>query len=321
VNVDDALTAYRGELVGAAERWHKNRAHRRRRLVLLTSALAAAGIVVGAAIAAHGWLVGSPAPPNVKADFGSYAPQLGFNPHPGRAVLVARDGAYKLYATTNKQGGYCTLIVTPQYHPGPHGEGGDCAGPDHHFLRANAVPTGSLSTGKLLLIGHTNARGAGAIGFTTPDGSTETARLGSSGFFLVHTDVPTSIICRAAIQPAVWWKPTLTVLDRSGHRLGTATETFKGGCMPRPIPVHAFAVQRGHKQFRVRGGEFGILVGARARDRVFCHDGGDVIHLMVPPTTRHGVHRQQQFAPSKPPLQLYVNSARNGRPVVAECNY
>ena len=321
MNLDDALATYRGELVAAAQRWQTGRARRRRRLVLLTSALATAGVIVGAAIAASGWLVGSPAPPDVKADFGSYAPQLGFNPRPGRAVLVARDGAYKLYATTNKQGGYCILIVTPGYHPGPHGEGGDCAGPDHRFLWANALPAGPVSVAKLILLGHTTAHGAARVRFMTPTGSVGSASVGSRGFFIAHTDIPNSIICRAAIQPAVWWKPKLTVLDRNGRRLGQRTETFEGGCTPRPIPVHAFAVHHGQKQFRVRDGEFGILVGARARDRVFCHDGGDVIHLMVPPTARSGYHRQRQFAPGKPPLQLNVNSARGGRPIVAECHY
>ena len=321
MNIDDALAAYRGDLIRAAERWQKRRARRQRRLVLLTTAIAVAVVIVGAAIAASGWLVGSPAPRNVKADFGSYAPQLGFNPRPGRAKLAARDGPYKLYATTNKQGGYCILIVTPGYHPGPHGEGGDCAAPDHHFVEATAHPGQGLA-GKLFLFGHTTAHDAAVVRFTTPDGSLGTADVGSSGFYIARTDVPNSIICRAAIQPAVWWRPTLTVIDRHGHQLGEATtEIFKGGCTPRPIPVHAFTVQRGHKQFRVRDGEFGILIGAQARDRVFCHHGRDVIHLMVPPTTRHGVHRQQQFADNGAPLQLNVNSARNGRPVVAECHY
>lgn len=321
MNIDDALTAYRGDLVRAAERWQKGRARRRRRLMLLTSALAAAGVIVGAAIAASGWLVGSPAPRNVKADFGSYAPQLGFNPRPGRAKLVARDGAYKLYATTNEQGGYCILIVTPEYHPSPHGEGGDCAGRDHRFVEATAHPGPGLG-GRLVLFGHTTARAAATVRFTTPDGSFGTADVGASGFFIVRTDVPSSIICRAAIQPAVWWRPALTVLDRRGRRLGKpTTETFKGGCMPRPIPVHAFTVERGHRQYRVRDGEFGILVGARARDRVFCHHRNDAIHLMVPTTTRHGVHRQRQFAGTRSPLQLYVNSPLNGHRVVAECHY
>ncbi len=126
VNIDDALTTYRGELIAAARRWQKARARRRHRIALVTSALAVAGIIVGTAIAATGWLVGSPAPKNVKSDFGSYAPQLGFNPEPGKAVLVAHDGPYKMYVTPDKQGGYCTLVATPQYHPGPHGSGGDC---------------------------------------------------------------------------------------------------------------------------------------------------------------------------------------------------
>jgi hypothetical protein len=321
VNLDDGLATYRGELVAAAGRWQTRRVRRRRQLVLLTSALTAAGIIVGTAIAATGWLVGSPAPRNVKSDFGSYAPQLGFNPKPGQAVLVARDGGYKLYATPNKQGGYCILIVTPEYHPGPHGEGGDCAGPDHRAFWANALPAGQPGTiGKLFVLGHTAAHAAATVRFSEPNGSVGTAEVGSSGFFIAHTDISASIICKAAIQPAVWWKPAFTVLDRNGRRLSKTAETFKGGCSPRPIPVRAFAVRHGQKEFRLRDGEFGILIGAHARDRVFCHDGSDVIHLMVPPTTRGGFHRQRQFASGKPELRLTVSSARSGH-VRAECHY
>src|SRR5437763_741626 len=76
----------------------------RRRLALV--ALALGLLAIGAAVAATttDWLTGSPAPPSVTSDFGSYATQLGFNPEPGHAVQVATDGEMILYATTNKQG-------------------------------------------------------------------------------------------------------------------------------------------------------------------------------------------------------------------------
>ena len=69
------------------------------------------------AATATGWLTGSPAPQSVVSDFGTYAPQLGFDPEPGRAVLVAQDGDVILYATTNKQGSYCLVTSAPWKRP------------------------------------------------------------------------------------------------------------------------------------------------------------------------------------------------------------
>jgi hypothetical protein len=79
----------------------------RRRVAL---AVFVALVAIGTAAAATTtWLGGSPAPPAVVDDFGSYTPQLGFHPDPGRAVLVAEDGDVALYATTNAEGTYCML--------------------------------------------------------------------------------------------------------------------------------------------------------------------------------------------------------------------
>ena len=69
--MDDALSAYRGDLVAATHRWQVARGRRRRRIAVAASALALAAVVVGTAIAATGWLVGSPAPKSVQADFNS----------------------------------------------------------------------------------------------------------------------------------------------------------------------------------------------------------------------------------------------------------
>ncbi len=186
MNIDDALTAYRGELINAAQRWQKARARRRHRIALVTSAMAVAGIIVGTAIAATGWLVGSPAPKSVKSDFGSYAPQLGFNPEPGKAVLVATDSPYKLYVTTNKQGGYCTLTSAPWKRPGPHGEGGDCISRRQASVPllvgmggAAAAPNGGT---RLVFIGRTRQRDASHVRFAAPEGKTITATVGRSGF-------------------------------------------------------------------------------------------------------------------------------------------
>ena len=134
------------------------------RLVLVAIVLSVSAVIASLAIAGTGWLIGSPAPANVQSDFGSYATQLGFNPQPGNAVLVASNGDYQLYATVNEQGGLCTLVSTPWNRPGPNGEGGDCTA-------------------------------------TPPDGKTVTAPVGAGGFFIVGMTVPGSMCDWGAWTP------------------------------------------------------------------------------------------------------------------------
>lgn len=227
MSIEDALTTYRGDLLASAERWQKGRERRRRRLVLATSALATAGMIVGTAIAGTGWLTGSPAPPSVKSDFGSYATQLGFTPEPGRAVLVASDGDFQLFATENEQGGLCTLVSTPWNRPSANGEGGDCvsttpdatpfwAGTDGVSAEANGGST-------VVVIGHTTDKDAASVQFETPNGAVVTAPVGSSGFFIRGTTLSGSF--------CDWgrWAPRFTVLDSSGNPLSSTTVTVFPG--------------------------------------------------------------------------------------------
>jgi hypothetical protein len=106
----------------------------RRRIAVL--AIVTLLIVIGTAVASTtSWLTGSPAPQSVVSDFGTYTPQLGFNPEPGRAVLVAEDGDISLYATTNKQGTYCLVASAPWKRPEKLADGGTCIPPrrqEHH---------------------------------------------------------------------------------------------------------------------------------------------------------------------------------------------
>jgi hypothetical protein len=184
VNFDDALTAYRSDLVAAAYRWHAVTDRRRRRLLFATSAFALAAVIVGTAVAATGWLVGSPAPPSVKTDFGTYTPQLGFHPQPGNAVLVAKEGGDRLYATTNEEGSYCVILSTPLVRPPESMGGGTCiskATADQPIV-AGLFPA---NRDRLLLAGRISVTGARSVEVQLPSGATQAAPLQSSGFFLL----------------------------------------------------------------------------------------------------------------------------------------
>jgi hypothetical protein len=310
VNIDDALKAYRGDLITAAHRWQKVRDRQRRRLLLGTGALAFAAVIVGTAVAATGWLVGSPAPPSVKSDFGSYAPQLGFNPQPGKAVLVASNGDYQLYATTNKQGGYCVLVSAPWKRPGPHGEGGDCSSRQQAsvaFWAGIGGMAGAPHGGTRLVIdGRTREAKAASIRFATPD-RLLSVPVGSSGFFIV------GVTTQASWCQIVRWSPTVVILDRNGHRLATQkTEIGRNGvCLSKPTPT--VTTEHGHKVFTIRATDHkrpnGYIVGARLGDRVACRIAGASVTLSVPV---HGAHAVRQIGKGRS-LELQVRRTRDGR--------
>jgi hypothetical protein len=224
VNIDDALIDYRGELVVATARWQRA-SRRRRRLVLASSALAAALVVAGAAVAATGWLVGAPAPPSVKADFGSYAPQLGFNPTPGESVLVASDGRYRLYATTNDEGTYCVFVSAPWKRPGPNGEGGDCITPqtaaERFWAGLGGGASGPDGQVRYIIDGRTTEPNAVSVRFSAPDGQTVTAPIGTSGFFITHAEV----------DQCTPWTPKFVFLDGSGNALGETSWPVGVACV------------------------------------------------------------------------------------------
>lgn len=318
MNIDDALTAYRGELIASAQRWQKARARRRHRIALVTSAFAVAGIIVGTAIAATGWLVGSPAPKSVKSDFGSYAPQLGFNPEPGKAVLVARHGPYKMYVTPDKQGGYCTLVATPQYHPGPSGSGGDCGTRQQAAVSFLAGPVGPgvpMHNGgvRVVVAGRTRNKAAARVQFTTPDGKTATAPIGTSGFFI--TDITSKRQLFTGLQPQggrlpkplCHWTTTFVLLDSSGRQLTSKTLTFGPRiCLRRPKAI--VKIQAGARTFILAQGMMGYLAKAKPGDNVVCRGAGHALTLTVPKAAV-GTHRPL----GDRRLQLNIRHSRNGR--------
>jgi hypothetical protein len=195
-----------------------------RRFALAAVALGLTGVIATVAVAGTGWLVGSPAPPDVKEDFGSYATQLGFNPQPDQAVALAGSGAYQLYGTMNAQGGLCTLVVTP-WNPPSSDQGGDCtaAPPDASTFWASIGGQAGETNGETTVVtyGHTNDSTAASVQFEGPTGEPVTASVSKSGFFIVPTTV-SGTMCD-------WgkWAPTFNVLDATGHQLSSATLTLK----------------------------------------------------------------------------------------------
>ena len=191
--------------------------------------------IASLAIAGTGWLTGAPAPPNVKSDLGSYSTQLGFNPQPGRAVLVASNGEYQLYATGNKQGGFCTLVSTPWLRPGPGGEGGDCVAStpdaDAFWAGMGGMSAETNNASKLVVIGHTTEKAAATVQFDAPNGEAETAPVGSSGFFIVGTNPIPGSMCDWGT-----WAPRFTVLDSNGDQLNSTSVTIFPGTRKYRVP-------------------------------------------------------------------------------------
>ena len=322
MNIDDALTTYRGDLVTAAHRWQRSRDRRRRRFVLASSVLALGAVIVGTAIAATGWLVGSPAPPSVKSDFGSYAPQLGFNPEPGKAVLVASEGAYKMYVTPDKQGGYCTLVSDPWYHPGPQGSGGDCNSRQQASVAFLAGPVGAGPTSpasdgatntQMVIAGRTRNSAAKRVRFTTPDQKTVTTPLGTSGFFItpvtIHRPKTTPSLVMNGIAPGIChWTTTFVLLDAAGRPLSRETRTFGPPiCLRAPHPV--VTRKEGTTIFTLTPGQIGYLASAHPGDKIACQIGDRALTLIVPEAP---VGRQAR-ARDRLRSSLHVRRGRDGR--------
>ena len=172
-----------------------------------------------------GWLTGSPAPPSVVADFGTYAPQLGFQPDPGSSLLVATAGDSQLYATTNAEGTYCVVASAPWKRPDQNPDGGYCVGEKTAAQPIVAGIVGGSSTTDnagnltLLVAGRISVAGAASVNITLPDGSTSNVKLGSSGFFL--SEVPTQLCASGD------WSAKLDALDAQGNQLVGSTITLE----------------------------------------------------------------------------------------------
>lgn len=208
---------------------------RRGRVVAIVVALGL--LLIGTTVAATtDWLTGSPAPKSVVSDFSGYAPQLDFDPEPGRAVRVAADGDTILYATTNKQGSYCLIASTPWKRPATLPDGGTCIAPARASapLIAGLVGAAGTPDGEQIYViaGRTTDPQAHTILFGDPGGASVTRPIGSSGFFIasIHSDTPA---CADGD-----WAPTFALLGADGTQrssavitLGTAPDGSPGVCI------------------------------------------------------------------------------------------
>lgn len=201
--------------------------------VLVLAVLAVPTYAVGRAV--KGWLGGEPAPQSIVQNFGSYTPQLGFQPEPGKAVRVAADGSFTLYATPNDRGSYCVATSTP--------DGGICILPSIAAvpLIAGIMPgdPGRADARRTILIaGRVRDLGAAAIAFTDPEGATVTRPIGAGGFFLAALPMaePAS---GGAPYPCKNgdWASTFRALGPTGEELVTAQITLAS----RPTGVRGVA--------------------------------------------------------------------------------
>jgi hypothetical protein len=221
----DPSTLFRLQLREAAERQALT-VRRRRRLILPGGLVVAAIILCGAALAASGWLTGTPAPPSVISDFAGYAPQLGFHPDPGDAVEVAEDGDSSLYATVNAEGSYCIVASAPWRRPDHLPDGGTCIPQPTaaQTIVAGVVAAGPTDTGALegtatvLVAGRVTQTGTTEVSFTTPTGDTVNRPVGQSGFFLATLSIK---LCGNGD-----WTPTFTALDNQGRPIAQSTFTI-----------------------------------------------------------------------------------------------
>jgi len=210
----------------------------RRRLAALAIALGL--LVIGTAVAATtGWLTGSPAPPSVVADFGSYTPQLGFHPDSGSSVFVAEAGDSQLYATTNAEGSYCVVASAPWKRPNQNPDGGSCVGEKTAVQRVVAgivggSPTDSSRDLTLLVAGRISVPGAASVNVTLPDHSIRNVKLGSSGFFLTNVETQ---LCQGGD-----WIAKLVALDPQGRQLAQSTITLEHSINPSGTHGASFAV-------------------------------------------------------------------------------
>lgn len=202
----------------------RKRARPRTRLVLIVIAVVALLAVPSYGVARDviAWVRGEPAPQSVVDEFGTYAPQLGYQPDSGGAVLVAVDeGAVRLYSTKNDKGSYCLLLRAPGR---PSGDGGTCIRPEwaaEPLIAGTLGATGGDDESSTQFIGgrsdHPDAR---SVRFTDPDGHPISRPIGFDGFFVAAVQVPRSA-CGAGD-----WRPTFVVLDENGDEVARAPITL-----------------------------------------------------------------------------------------------
>jgi hypothetical protein len=238
--MSESLPAFRAELHAAAVRRIAAR-RRRLRVGLLAAALVVAAVGAGITVAATDWPLGEPAPPNVVSDFQSYTPQLGYNPDARGARLVAHADGISLYATTTRQGTYCTAVGTPWRDGKTMGDGGSCvtrqtvAEPIAAGVR-DVGPRGEDGQVTLAIVGRVLDRAIHTVRFESFSGEVVERPVGEAGFFVAGAE--------ARICPDEDWTSTFIGLDTDGHEVARAAITLVDVQIPKGsgVPVCGFAV-------------------------------------------------------------------------------
>jgi hypothetical protein len=224
----NAILELRAELRRVASREAASR--RRRRRLAGTAALFVAAVGTSLSIAGTGWLTGEAAPPAVVTDFKAYAPQLGFHPEPGKAVLVAQDDPVKLYATTNREGTYCLVVDEPWKHANA-GDGGSCidrkaaASPITAWVLGISAMTRE-GEATMVVAGRIGLDGARSVRFDDPAGIHIERPLGPSGFYVsaFRAKVPIAVVRpEGVICPEKQWLPSFAAVGGGGETLARVT--------------------------------------------------------------------------------------------------
>jgi hypothetical protein len=187
--------------------------------LLVLAVLAVPTYAIGRAV--KGWLGGEPAPQSIVDNFGSYTPQLGYRPEAGKAVRVAVDGTFTLYATPNDRGSYCVATGTP--------DGGICVRPSVAAapLAAGVMPgdPGRANARRTILVaGRVTDADAVAITFTDWEGAMLTRPIGTGGFFLAALPAEEPIFDEQCKDGD--WAPTFRALAPSGKVVSSAQITL-----------------------------------------------------------------------------------------------
>jgi hypothetical protein len=186
-----------------------------RRLVVVAVALIGLAAVPAFAVnRITDWRKGEQAPREIVENLASYTPQLGFNPEPDKAVLVAQDAHVRLYVTTNRQGTYCYVASTRL-------DGGTCvseAVADAPVIAGFIGGDGQHRTNGLVLVGRIRDHRAQTVRFTAPAGESVVRNIGRGGFFVAIAPAGSPMAACAGGG----WTPTFTFYSALGDEIASA---------------------------------------------------------------------------------------------------
>jgi hypothetical protein len=157
------------------------------------------------------------------------------------ARLVARADEISLYATTTRQGTYCTAVGTPWRDGKTMGDGGSCVTRE---TVAEPIAAGVRDVGpregdghvKLAIVGRVADREIHTVRFHGFSGEVIERPVGERGFFVAGAD--------AKICPDETWTSTFVGLDADGREVARADIMLIDVRTPKKgwPPVCGFAV-------------------------------------------------------------------------------